>query len=137
MRSITYSNQSIWKALSTRTEAFEKAKKPLFVTSKIIVHLVCKMNWVTENKSSTYYDINYWASFCTNGVSEICKTLQASEFWMQYKQPILSLFGSGCGFQEMVTSSIILKIYIDPWPRAPYSKITLRNSWLCQLFINQ
>ena len=49
---------------STQTEAFEKAK-PLLVTSKIIVHLVCKMNWVTENKSSTYYDINYGASFCS------------------------------------------------------------------------
>ena len=57
-----------------------------------------------------------------NGVSGICKTLQASEFWMQYKQPILSLFGCGCGFQEMVTSSIILKIYIDPWPRAGFEE---------------
>ena len=46
------------------TEAYEKTK-PLLVASKIIVHLVCKMNWVTANKSSTYYDINYGASSCS------------------------------------------------------------------------
>ena len=93
-----------WDYLLTQTSPFERHCQPelkllkrprshcLLCTSKIIVHLVCKMNWVTANKSSTYYDINYWASSCTNGVSEICKTLQASEFWMQYKQPILSLW---------------------------------------------
>ena len=71
-----------------------------------------------------------------NGVSEICKTLQASEFWMQYKQLILSLLGSGWGFQDMVTSSIIHKIILH-WSMTAYSLFEdyIKNSWLCQLFI--
>ena len=48
-----------------------------------------------------------------NGVSEICKTLQASEFWMQYKQPILSLFGPVVDFKEFYQFNYVFSKVID------------------------
>ena len=49
-----------------------------------------------------------------NGVSEICKTLQGSEFWMQqYKQPILSLFGPVVDFKEFDQFNYVLSKVVD------------------------
>ena len=93
------------------TEAYEKTK-PLLVASKIIVHLVCKMNWVTANKSSTYYDINYGASSCSQW--SLRDLQNAASIWIlnAVQAAYFVTFWTGCGFQGILPIQLcILKSY--------------------------